>query len=90
MKNSPLDNEDPRVSDDVLIPARTRLPANPAQRPLSDEQPGPARPFILRGVTARIVVPSARHRTSPGSTLIEGKCNEDGKMVEDSYTVPDS
>lgn len=82
------------VDSDPLMPPAQRFPVNLAAVPTSDERPGTARPFILRGVTPRpfrgsAAVVSARHRTSPGPTLVPRKCNEDGKLVDDSYTVPD-
>lgn len=78
-----------------LMPGTHRFPMNPAAPPTSDEPPSVSRPFILRGVRPRPVhatgqVVGAKHRTSPGQTLIPRKCNEDGKLVDDSYTVPDN
>lgn len=82
------------VESDPLMPAVQRFPVNLAVVPTSEERPSIARPFILRGVTPRpfrgsAAVVSARHRTSPGPTLVPRTCNEDGRMVDDSYTVPD-
>lgn len=79
---------------DPLMPAVQRFPVNLAVVPTSDEQPSIARPFILRRVTPRpfrgsAEVVSARHRTSPGPTLVPRTCNVDGNIVDDSYTVPD-
>lgn len=53
-----------------------------------------ARPFILRGVVARRVQPSkeaaqAKHRTTAHDTLHARTCNQDGTMIDDSYTTPD-
>lgn len=82
------------MNDDPLIPAAHRLPVNVSVPPLSDESPSAARPFILRGVAPRPAPAfagplSAKHRTAPGNTLVPRTCNEDGRMVDDSYTVPD-
>lgn len=82
------------VVSDPLMPAAQRFPVNLAAIPTSGELPSTSRPFILRSVAPRPFrgsadVVSARHRTSPGQTLIPRKCNEDGNMVDDSYTVPD-
>lgn len=53
-----------------------------------------ARPFILRGVVARRVQPpkeaaQAKHRTTAHDTLHARTCNQDGTMIDDSYTTPD-
>jgi hypothetical protein len=82
------------VDGDPLMPAVQRFPVNISVVPASDERPSTARPFILRGVTPRPFrgsadVVSARHRTSPGPTLVPRTCNLDGRIVDDSYTVPD-
>lgn len=82
------------VVGDPLMPVVQRFPVNLAAVPTSEELPSAARPFILRGVAPRpfrgsASVVSAKHRTSPGQTLVPRTCNEDGKMVDDSYTVPD-
>lgn len=82
------------MESDPLMPGVQRFPVNLVAVPTSDEQPGIARPFILRSVTPRpfrgsAAVVSARHRTSPGPTLVPRTCNVDGMIVDDSYTVPD-
>lgn len=82
------------VDGQPLMPGTHRFPVNVSAPPSSDEPPSAARPFILRGVTPRPVraiadLVSAKHRTSPGQTLVPRTCNEDGKLVDDSYTVPD-
>jgi hypothetical protein len=82
------------MENDPLSPATWRFPVNFAVPPLSNDRPSSARPFILLGVPTRPVPPdggpiSAKHRTSPGNTLVKQTCNEDGRMVDDSYTVPD-
>lgn len=76
---------------DPLMPTVGRFPVNAGTRPLSDENPSTVRPFILRGVRARriTVVPEAKHRTTAHDTLHPRQCNEDGKLIDDSYTTPD-
>jgi len=76
---------------DPLMPTNQRFPVNVGTRPLSDENPSIARPFILRSVQARqiTVVPEAKHRTTAHDTFHARNCNEDGKLVDDSYTTPD-
>jgi hypothetical protein len=84
----------PVVAGDPLMPTVQRFPVNLGARPLSDEGPSTARPFILRGVVARRVQPvdealQAKHRTTAHDTLHARTCNQDGKMIDDSYTTPD-
>ncbi|RSN46023.1 hypothetical protein P3102_18840 [Amycolatopsis sp. QT-25] len=76
---------------DPLMPTVQRFPVNAGARPLSDENPSTVRPFILRGVRARRITvrPEAKHRTTAHDTLHPRQCNEDGKMIDDSYTTPD-
>lgn len=75
---------------DPLVPTAQRFPVNLGTRPLSEENPSQSRPFILRGVVARRVrPPEARHRTTAHDTLHARQCNEDGKLIDDSYTTPD-
>jgi hypothetical protein len=76
---------------DPLMPTGQRFPVNVGTRPLSDEDPTIVRPFILRGVRARpiTVVPEAKHRTTPHDTFHARNCNQDGKLIDDSYTTPD-
>ena len=73
------------------MPTGGRFPVNVGTRPLSDENPSSVRPFILRGVRARriTVLPEAKHRTTAHDTFHARNCNEDGKLVDDSYTTPD-
>jgi hypothetical protein len=84
---------DPAAGDpgDPLMPTGQRFPVNVGARPLSDENPSVVRPFILRGVRARriTVVSEAKHRTTAHDTFHRRNCNEDGKLVDDSYTTPD-
>lgn len=84
-----LDSRQPQ--NDPLLPPVHRFPVNAKNPPLSDEPPSSTRPFILRDITARQVhpLPASRHRTAAGNTYISNKCNSDGKMIEDGYTVPD-
>lgn len=82
------------AAGDPLMPTVQRFPVNLGSRPLSDEGPSAARPFILRGVIARQVQPlleavQAKHRTTASDTLHARTCNQDGKMIDDSYTTPD-
>ncbi|MGH3543878.1 MAG: hypothetical protein ACRDSP_12975 [Pseudonocardiaceae bacterium] len=82
------------AAGDPLMPTGQRFPVNLGMRPLSDEEPSTVRPFILRGVVARrIQLPAeavqAKHRTIAHDTLHARTCNEDGKMIDDSYTTPD-
>ncbi|MCU1680906.1 MAG: hypothetical protein JWQ81_1645 [Amycolatopsis sp.] len=75
-----------------LMPAVHRFPVNLTAPLKSAEKPSSARPFILRGVTARPVTPLpmlGSGQTSPGQTLVPRECNQDGKLIDDSYTVPD-
>jgi hypothetical protein len=76
---------------DPLMPSVQRFPVNVGARPLSDESPSTVRPFILRSVQARRihVAPEAKHRTTAHDTFHARNCNEDGKLVDDSYTTPD-
>ncbi|MEC3977726.1 hypothetical protein [Amycolatopsis sp. H20-H5] len=76
---------------DPLMPTAGRFPVNVGTRPLSEENPSIVRPFILRSVRARriTVVPEAKHRTTAHDTFHARNCNEDGKLVDDSYTTPD-
>lgn len=82
------------AAGDPLMPAVARFPVNLGTRPLSEEGPSTARPFILRGVVARRVqlpeeVVQAKHRTTAHDTLHARTCNQDGKLIDDSYTTPD-
>jgi hypothetical protein len=82
------------AAGDPLMPILQRFPVNLGVRPLSDEEPSAARPFILRGVVARQVWPreealQAKHRTTAHDTLHPRNCNNDGKLIDDSYTTPD-
>ncbi|MBV9312405.1 MAG: hypothetical protein JO100_01435 [Pseudonocardia sp.] len=84
----------PAAAGDPLMPTVQRFPVNLGARPLSEEGPSTARPFILRGVVARRVQPldeavHAKHRTTAHDTLHARTCNLDGKMIDDSYTTPD-
>jgi len=88
------DGAPPAATGDPLMPTAHRFPVNLGARPLSDEGPSTARPFTLRGVVARRVQPldealQAKHRTEAHDTLHARTCNEDGKMIDDSYTTPD-
>jgi hypothetical protein len=84
----------PAAVGDSLMPTVQRFPVNLGTRPLSAEGPSMARPFILRGVVARRVQPpkeaaQAKHRTTAHDTLHARTCNQDGTMIDDSYTTPD-
>jgi hypothetical protein len=84
----------PLVAGDPLMPIVQRFPVNLGARPLSNEEPSAVRPFILRGVIARQVQPreealQAKHRTTAHDTLHARNCNNDGKLIDDSYTTPD-
>ena len=82
------------AAGDPLIPTFQRFPVNLGIRPMSDEVPSVVRPFILRGVVARRIQTAreavqGKHRTDAHNTLHARTCNEDGKMIDDSYTTPD-
>ncbi len=84
----------PVPAGDPLMPTAQRFPVNLGSRPMSDEGPSTARPFILRGVVARVVqLPegtlAVKHRTTAHDTLHARTCNQDGKIIDDSYTTPD-
>ncbi|GAA1961726.1 hypothetical protein GCM10009754_35940 [Amycolatopsis minnesotensis] len=81
----------PHAITEPLAPVAHRFVVNLVEPPTSSAAPSSARPFILRGLKARKItlVPSADH-TAKGPTLIQRNCNEDGHLIDDSYTVPDT
>lgn len=77
-----------------LMPAQHRFPMDLAVPPVSDEPPSQLRPYVLRGVAPRPTagpggVVRAKHRTPVTQRTIPEKTGLDGKIVDDSYTVPD-
>jgi hypothetical protein len=82
------------VGNDPFMPVRHRFPVNLASPPVSEEQPSPSRPYVLRGVAPRRThgpagIAEAKHRTPGTKRTIPQTTGLDNKMVDDSYTVPD-
>jgi hypothetical protein len=91
---APWTKEAITVDRDPLMPAQHRFPMDVAMPPTSDEPPSHLRPYVLRGVAPRPAagpggVVRAKHRTPATQRKISEKTGLDGKIIDDSYTVPD-